>query len=137
MTRRSVLPAALVLIAGVVSAIFAAADPAAVINNLANRVLKCSARARPSAEVVWFQELFEQISTSLNSLFCPRTVLEEATLNSRGIRRCSRITSRSHSSQLAAYSGETLTDGQPASPEGRCRKRNRPDRRAAGQRSGT
>src|SRR5215472_2471906 len=62
MTRRSALTAAFVLIAVALSpVILAAADPAAVINNLGNRALEVLGKsATPAQRVARFQELFRE-----------------------------------------------------------------------------
>ena len=62
MTRRSVLTAALIVIAvALTPSALAAADPAAVINHLGNRALEVlSKNATPAQKVARFQELFRE-----------------------------------------------------------------------------
>ena len=63
MTRRSVLTAIVVLILGALAPaiLVAAADPAAVINNLGNRALEVLGKnATPAQRVARFHELFRE-----------------------------------------------------------------------------
>jgi len=124
MTRRSVLTAAFVLIAVAFSpAILAAADPAAVINNLGNRALEVLGKnGTPTQRIARFQELFR---ADFDVPGIARFVLgrywkaETPEQQEEFIKLFEDYIARVYSSQLAAYSGETLkVTGSRPGPEG-------------------
>jgi phospholipid transport system substrate-binding protein len=113
MTRRSVLTAALVLIVGVLApAILAAADPAGVITNLGNRALEVLGKNVPPAQrVARFQELFRQdFDVPGIARFVLGRYWKSATSEQQEefVKLFEDYIARVYSSQLAAYSGETL-----------------------------
>ena len=124
MTRRSVLTAAVVLIAVALSpAIFAAADPAAVINNLANRVLEVLGKnPTPAQKLARFQELFRaDFDVPGIARFVLGRYWKTATPEQQEefVKLFEDHIALVYSSQLAAYSGETLkVTGSRPGPEG-------------------
>ena len=133
MTRRSVLTAALVLIAGVLApAILAAADPAGVINNLGNRALEVLGKNVPPAQrVARFQELFRQdFDVPGIARFVLGRYWKSATSEQQEefVKLFEDYIARVYSSQLAAYSGETLkvTGSRVGLRRSSCCERNHP-----------
>jgi phospholipid transport system substrate-binding protein len=124
MLRRSVLTAALVLIiAAMSSAVLAAADPAAVINNLGNRALEVLGKnATPAQRVARFHELFREVFDVPGiARFVLGRYWKTATPEQQGefVRLFEDYIAIVYSSQLAAYSGETLkVTGSRPEPEG-------------------
>src|SRR5262249_8180971 len=124
MTRRSVLTAAFVLIVGVLApAILAAADPAGVITNLGNRALEVLGKNVPPAQrVARFQELFRQdfdvpgIARFVLGRYWKNATSEQ---QEEFVKLFEDYIALVYSSQLAAYSGETLkVIGSRADSEG-------------------
>ena len=124
MTRRSVLTATVVLILGALApAILAAADPAAVINNLGNRALEVLGKnATPAQRVARFHELFrEDFDVPGIARFVLGRYWKTATTEQQQefIKLFEDYIALVYSSQLAAYSGETLkVTGSRADPQG-------------------
>ena len=124
MTRRSVLTATVVLILGALApAILAAADPAAVINNLGNRALEVLGKnATPAQRVARFHELFrEDFDVPGIARFVLGRYWKTATTEQQEefIKLFEDYIAIVYSSQLAAYSGETLkVTGSRADPQG-------------------
>jgi len=124
MTRRSVLTATVVLILGALApAILAAADPAAVINNLGNRALEVLGKnATPAQRVARFHELFrEDFDVPGIARFVLGRYWKTATTEQQEefVRLFEDYIAIVYSSQLAAYSGETLkVTGSRADQEG-------------------
>ena len=124
MTRRSVLTATVVLILGALApAILAAADPAAVINNLGNRALEVLGKnATPAQRVARFHELFrEDFDVPGIARFVLGRYWKTATTEQQQefIKLFEDYIAIVYSSQLAAYSGETLkVTGSRADPQG-------------------
>jgi phospholipid transport system substrate-binding protein len=124
MTRRSVLTAAFVLIVGALApAILAAADPAAVINHLGNRALEVLGKnATPAQRVARFQELFrEDFDVPGIARFVLGRYWKTATPEQQQefVKLFEDYIALVYSTQLAAYSGETLkVTGSRPGPEG-------------------
>ena len=124
MMRRSVLTAALVLMVGALTpAILAAADPAAVINNLGNRALEILGKnATPAQRVARFHELFrEDFDVPGIARFVLGRYWKTATPEQQEefVKLFEDYIALVYSSQLAAYSGETLkVTGSRPEPEG-------------------
>jgi phospholipid transport system substrate-binding protein len=124
MTRRSVLTAAFVLlVGGLAPAILAAADPAAVINHLGNRALEVLGKnASPAQRVARFQELFrEDFDVPGIARFVLGRYWKTATPEQQEefVKLFEDYIALVYSSQLAAYSGETLkVTGSRPGPEG-------------------
>src|ERR1700736_212858 len=125
MTRRSVLTAAFVLIAAALApAALAAADPAAVINNLGNRALEVLGKnATPAQRAARFQELFREdfdvpgIAPFLLGRYWKTATPEQ---QQEFVRLFEDYIAIVYSSQLAAYSGEALkVTGSRPGPEER------------------
>lgn len=124
MMRRTVLTA-FVLIAGALApAVLAAvADPAAVINNLGNRALEVLGKnATPAQRVARFHELFRAdfdvpgIARFVLGRYWKTTTAEQ---QEEFVKLFEDYIAIVYSSQLAAYSGETLkVTGSRADPEG-------------------
>jgi phospholipid transport system substrate-binding protein len=113
MMRRSVLTAALILIVGVLApAILAAAEPAAVINNLGNRALEVLGKnATPAQRATRFHELFrEDFDVPGIARFVLGRYWKTATPEQQEefVKLFEDYIALVYSSQLAAYSGETL-----------------------------
>jgi phospholipid transport system substrate-binding protein len=125
MTRRSVLTAALVLIAVALSpAILAAADPAAVINNLGNRALEVlGEHPTPAQKVARFQELFRadfDVPGIARFVFGQYWKTATPEQQEEFVKLFEDHIALVYSSQLAAYSGEVLkVTGSRPGPEGR------------------
>ncbi len=124
MMRRTVLTA-FVLIAGALTpAVLAAvADPAAVINNLGNRALEVLGKnATPAQRVARFHELFrEDFDVPGIARFVLGRYWKTTTAEQQGefVKLFEDYIAIVYSSQLAAYSGETLkVTGSRADPEG-------------------
>jgi phospholipid transport system substrate-binding protein len=121
---RALAPAAVVLIAVALSpAIFAAADPAAVINNLANRVLEVLGKSpTPAQKLARFQELFRaDFDVPGIARFVLGRYWKTATPEQQEefVKLFEDHIALVYSSQLAAYSGETLkVTGSRPGPEG-------------------
>jgi phospholipid transport system substrate-binding protein len=125
MMRRSVLTAALVLIVGGLAPaiLAAAADPAAVINNLGNRALEVLGKnATPAQRVARFHELFREdfdvpgIARFVLGRYWKTTTAEQ---QEEFVKLFEDYIAIVYSSQLAEYSGETLkVTGSRADPEG-------------------
>jgi phospholipid transport system substrate-binding protein len=124
MTRRSLLTTALVLIVGVLApAILAAADPAGVINNLGNRALEVLGKNVPPAQrVARFHELFRQdFDVPGIARFVLGRYWKSATSEQQEefVKLFEDYIAIIYSSQLAAYSGETLkVTGSRSEPDG-------------------
>ena len=125
MTRRFFLTAAFALIAGVLlpAMLSAASDPAAVINNLGNRALEVLGKnATPAQRVARFHELFrEDFDVPGIARFVLGRYWKTATPEQQGefTRLFEDYIALVYSSQLSAYSGETLkVIGSRADPEG-------------------
>jgi phospholipid transport system substrate-binding protein len=123
MTRRSVLTAALIVIAVALASALAAADPAAVINNLGNRALEILGKtATPAQRVARFQELFrEDFDVPGIARFVLGRYWKTATPEQQEefLKLFEDYIALVYSSQLAAYSGETLkVTGSRPGPEG-------------------
>jgi len=124
MTRRSVITAALVWIAVALSpAILAAADPAAVISNLGNRALEVLGKnATPAQRAARFHELFrEDFDVPGIARFVLGRYWKAATPEQQEefVKLFEDYIALVYSSQLAAYSGETLkVTGSRPGPEG-------------------
>ena len=124
MTRRSILTAAFVLIAAALApAALAAADPAAVINNLGNRALEVLGKsATPAQRAARFQELFrEDFDVPGIARFVLGRYWKTATPEQQQefVKLFEDYIALVYSAQLSAYSGETLkvTASRPG-PEG-------------------
>jgi phospholipid transport system substrate-binding protein len=125
MIRRSVLTAAFTLIVGALAPtiLAAAADPAAVITNLGNRALEVLGKsATPAQRVARFHELFRQdfdvpgIARFVLGRYWKTATPEQ---QQEFIKLFEDYIALVYSSQLAAYSGETLrVTGSRADPEG-------------------
>src|SRR5215472_16378321 len=125
MTRRSLLTAAFALIVGALAPVIlaAAADPAAVINNLGNRALEVLGKnATPAQRVARFQELFrEDFDVPGIARFVLGRYWKTATPEQQAefVKLFEDYITIVYSSQLAAYSGETLkVTGSRPGPEG-------------------
>ncbi len=124
MTRRSVLTAALILIGGALAAAgLAAPDPAAVISNLGNRALEVLGKnATPAQRVARFHELFrEDFDVPGIARFVLGRYWKTATPEQQDefVKLFEDYIALVYSSQLAAYSGETLkVTGSRPEPEG-------------------
>jgi len=124
MTRRSVLTAALILIGGALTAAgLAAPDPAAVISNLGNRALEILGKnATPAQRVARFHELFrEDFDVPGIARFVLGRYWKTATPEQQEefVKLFEDYIALVYSSQLAAYSGETLkVTGSRPEPEG-------------------
>ncbi len=124
MTRRSVLTAALILIGGALAAAgLAAPDPAAVISNLGNRALEILGKnATPAQRVARFHELFrEDFDVPGIARFVLGRYWKTATPEQQEefVKLFEDYIALVYSSQLAAYSGETLkVTGSRPEPEG-------------------
>jgi phospholipid transport system substrate-binding protein len=124
MTRRSVLTAALILIGGALApAVLGAPDPAAVINNLGNRALEVLGKsATPAQRVARFHELFrEDFDVPGIARFVLGRYWKTATPEQQEefVKLFEDYIALVYSSQLAAYSGETLkVTGSRPEPEG-------------------
>jgi len=124
MTRRSILTAAFVLIAAALApAALAAADPAAVINNLGNRALEVLGKsATPAQKAARFQELFrEDFDVPGIARFVLGRYWKTATPEQQQefVKLFEDYIALVYSAQLSAYSGETLkVTGSRPGPEG-------------------
>ncbi len=125
MMRRSVLTAAFMLISGALAPaiVAAAADPAGVITNLGNRALEVLGKnATPAQRVARFHELFrEDFDVPGIARFVLGRYWKTATAEQQEefVRLFEDYIALVYSSQLAAYSGETLrVTGSRADPEG-------------------
>ena len=125
MTRRSVLTAAFALIVGALAPtiLAAAADPAAVITNLGNRALEVLGKsATPAQRVARFHELFrEDFDVPGIARFVLGRYWKTATTEQQGefTKLFEDYIALVYSSQLSAYSGETLkVTGSRADSEG-------------------
>jgi phospholipid transport system substrate-binding protein len=125
MIRRSVLTAAFALIVGALAPtiLAAAADPAAVITNLGNRALEVLGKsATPAQRVARFHELFrEDFDVPGIARFVLGRYWKTATPEQQQefIKLFEDYIALVYSSQLSAYSGETLkVTGSRADPEG-------------------
>src|SRR5438132_7657626 len=124
MTRRSVLTAAFVWIAAALApAALAAADPAAVINNLGSRALEVLGKnATPAQRAARFHELFQQdFDVAGIARFVLGRYWKTATPDQQEefVKLFENYIARVYSSQLAAYSCETLkVTGSRPEPEG-------------------
>jgi phospholipid transport system substrate-binding protein len=124
MTRRSILTAAFVLIAAALApAALAAADPAAVINNLGNRALEVLGKsATPAQKAARFQELFrEDFDVPGIARFMLGRYWKTATPEQQQefVKLFEDYIALVYSAQLSAYSGETLkVTGSRPGPEG-------------------
>ena len=124
MTRRSVLTAAFVLIAAALApAALAAADPAAVINNLGNRALEVLGKnATPEQRAARFQELFrEDFDVPGIARFVLGRYWKTATPEQQQefVKLFEDYIALVYSAQLSAYSGEALkVTGSRPGPEG-------------------
>ena len=124
MTRRSILTAAFVLIAAALApAALAAADPAAVINNLGNRALEVLGKsATPAQRAARFQELFrEDFDVPGIARFVLGRYWKTATPEQQQefVKLFEDYIALVYSAQLSAYSGETLkVTGSRPGPEG-------------------
>jgi phospholipid transport system substrate-binding protein len=125
MIRRSVLTAAFVLIVGALAPtiLAAAADPAAVITNLGNRALEVLGKsATPAQRVARFHELFrEDFDVPGIARFVLGRYWKTATPEQQQefVKLFEDYIALVYSSQLSAYSGETLkVTGSRANPEG-------------------
>ena len=125
MTRRSVLTAAFALIVGALAStiLAAAADPAAVITNLGNRALEVLGKsATPAQRVARFHELFRQdFDVPGIARFVLGRYWKTATTEQQGefTKLFEDYIALVYSSQLSAYSGETLkVTGSRADSEG-------------------
>jgi phospholipid transport system substrate-binding protein len=113
MTRRTVL-AGLILIVGALAApaILAAADPAAIINNLGNRALEVLGKnATPAQRVARFHELFrEDFDVPGIARFVLGRYWKTATPEQQEefVKLFEDYIALVYSNQLAAYSGEAL-----------------------------
>ena len=113
MTRRAVL-AGFILIVGALAApaILAAADPAAIINNLGNRALEVLGKnATPAQRVARFHELFrEDFDVPGIARFVLGRYWKTATPEQQEefVKLLEDYIALVYSNQLAAYSGETL-----------------------------
>jgi phospholipid transport system substrate-binding protein len=125
MTRRSLLTTAFALIVGALAPamLAAAADPAAVINNLGNRALEVLGKnATPGQRVARFHELFRQdfdvpgIARFVLGRYWKTATAEQQDEFTKLFEDYIAIV---YSSQLSAYSGETLkVTGSRADSEG-------------------
>jgi phospholipid transport system substrate-binding protein len=122
--RRLVLTAFVLFVAALAPAILAAAaDPAAVINNLGNRALEVLGKNVPPAQrVARFHELFRQdfdvpgIARFVLGRYWKTASTEQQEEFTKLFENYIALV---YSSQLAAYSGETLkVTGSRADPEG-------------------
>jgi phospholipid transport system substrate-binding protein len=124
MMRRSVLSTALILIVGVMSpAVLTAAEPAAVINDLGNRALEVLGKNASTAQrVARFHELFrEDFDVPGIARFVLGRYWRTATPEQQEefVKLFQDYIALVYSSQLAAYSGETLrVTGSRPEPEG-------------------
>ena len=124
--RRTLLSAAFVMIIGTLASpvpATAAADPAALITNLGNRALEVLGKnATPAQRVARFHELFrEDFDVPAIARFVLGRYWKVATPEQQQefIRLFEDYIALVYSSQLAAYSGETLkVTGSRADPEG-------------------
>jgi len=124
MTRRSILAAALVLMAGTLATpVLAAADPAAMIKDLGNRALEVLGKnASPAQRVARFHELFREdfdvpgIARFVLGRYWKTSTPEQ---QEEFVKLFEDYIALVYSSQLAAYSGETLkVTGSRPEPEG-------------------
>src|ERR1700738_998778 len=124
MMRRSFLTAALILIVEAISpAVLAAADPASVISNLGNRSLEVLGKnATPAQRAARFHELFRAdfdvpgIARFVLGRYAKTATPEQP---EEVVKLFEDYIALVYSSQLAAYSGETLkVTGSRADPEG-------------------
>src|SRR6266403_1169220 len=123
MTRRSVLTAFVLIAAALAPSAIAAADPAAVISNLGNRALEILGKnATPAQRVARFQELFrEDFDVPGIARFVLGRYWKTATPEQQQefVKLFEDYIAIVYSSQLAAYSGETLkVTGSRPEPEG-------------------
>jgi phospholipid transport system substrate-binding protein len=125
MTRRSLLTTAfaLIVVALAPAILAAAADPAAVINNLGNRALEVLGKiATPAQRVARFHELFrEDFDVPGIARFVLGRYWKTATPAQQDefTKLFEDYIALVYSSQLSAYSGETLkVTGSRADPEG-------------------
>src|SRR6266404_5364306 len=124
MTRRSVLTAFVLIAAALAPSAIAAADPAAVISNLGNRALEILGKnATPAQRVARFQELFrEDFDVPGIARFVLGRYWKTATPEQQQefVKLFEDYIAIVYSSQLAAYSGETLkVTGSRQVPRGR------------------
>src|SRR5258705_13752310 len=112
MTRRSVLTAFVLIAAALAPAALAAADPAAVINNLGNRALEVLGKnTTPAQRAARFQELFrEDFDVPGIARFVLGRYWKTATPEQQQefIKLFEDYIALVYSAQLPAYSGETL-----------------------------
>jgi phospholipid transport system substrate-binding protein len=124
MIRRRVLTACVLIVGAFAPAILAAAaDPAAVINNLGNRALEVLGKnATPAQRVARFHQLFrEDFDVPGIARFVLGRYWKTATAEQQEefIKLFEDYIALVYSSQLSAYSGETLkVTGSRADPEG-------------------
>ena len=124
MTRRSVLTAALIVIAvALAPSALAAADPAAVINQLGNRALEILGKnATPAQRAARFQELFrEDFDVPGIARFVLGRYWKTATPEQQQefVKLFEDYIALVYSAQLSAYSGEALkATGRRPGPEG-------------------
>jgi phospholipid transport system substrate-binding protein len=124
MMRRSFLTAALILIVEAISpAVLAAADPASVISNLGNRALEVLGKnATPAQRAARFHELFRaDFDVPGIARFVLGRYWKTATPEQQEefVKLFEDYIALVYSSQLAAYSGETLkVTGSRPEPEG-------------------
>ena len=123
MTRRSVLTAFVLIAAALAPAALAAADPAAVINNLGNRALEVLGKnATPAQRAARFQELFRaDFDVPGIARFVLGRYWKTATPEQQEefVKLFEDYIALVYSAQLAAYSGETLkVTGSRPGPEG-------------------
>jgi len=121
--RRTLLTAFALLTAAVAPVVLAAADPAAVITNLGNRALEVLGKsATPAQRVARFHELFrEDFDVPAIARFVLGRYWKTATPEQQDefTKLFEDYIALVYSSQLSAYSGETLkVIGSRADPEG-------------------
>ena len=113
MTRRTVLASFILIVGALVApAVLAAADPAAIINNLGNHALEVLGKnATPAQRVARFHELFrEDFDVPGIARFVLGRYWKTATPEQQEefVRLFEDYIALVYSNQLAAYSGETL-----------------------------
>ena len=123
MMRRTVLIAFVLFAGALAPAILAAADPAGVINNLGNRALEVLGKnTTPAQRVARFHELFrEDFDVPGIARFVLGRYWKTATADQQEefIKLFEDYIALVYSSQLAAYSGETLkVTGSRPEPQG-------------------
>jgi phospholipid transport system substrate-binding protein len=124
--RRSLLSAAIALFVGVALSARpagAAADPAALINDLGNRALEVLGKnVSPSQREARFRELFDQdfdVPTIARFVLGRYWRIATAAQQQEFVRLFAEYTALAYSNRLAQYSGETLrVTGSRAEPDG-------------------